>query len=222
MRGSGEICLRIRISSPLRDGFELTYHGGQLADKPPKVHLKATSGYTTLINESLSLPNEIPHSVPLFSFETGFANQLPLTNPVTKSAHVVSAANLNPACFDLYLASARLDMHVFVNSMYFFNLFWTPDYLIATKSCPLSSGQIIAPIFFCRMGEFQVTVRRSVSAYNGRSRLHFYNNKNYYAKFMSRRTATRDPDGAITWSTMVRDERSCCLRGKSLRKLANS
>jgi hypothetical protein len=52
------------------------------------------------------------------------------------------------------------------------------------------------------MGEFQLTVRRSVSAHSGRSRLHFYNNKNYYAKLMSRTTATRDPDGIIAWSTM--------------------
>ncbi len=67
----------------LRDGFELMYRGEQLSYKVSKVHLKATSGYTTLINESLSLPNDIPHPVPVFSFEIGFANQLPLANPVT-------------------------------------------------------------------------------------------------------------------------------------------
>jgi hypothetical protein len=93
---------------PLRDGFELTYHGGQHADKLPKVHLKATSGYITLINESLSLANDIPHPVPVFSFETGFANQLRLTNPVTKSAHVVAAANSQPVRFDLHFASASV------------------------------------------------------------------------------------------------------------------
>ncbi|MDP2770607.1 MAG: hypothetical protein Q8O81_12340 [Giesbergeria sp.] len=39
----------------LHDGVDLTYHGGQNNDQTPKVHIKATSGDATLIDDSLSL-----------------------------------------------------------------------------------------------------------------------------------------------------------------------
>lgn len=94
----------------LHDGLDLTYHGGQKADNAPKVHLKATTGYTTLIDESLSLPDDTAHPVPLFSLETGYSNQWPAANPVTRASHVVCAANRQPVRFDLYLACADMDI----------------------------------------------------------------------------------------------------------------
>ena len=190
----------------LRDGVDLTYHGGRKTDQAPKVHIKATTGYTTLIDDSLTLPADADLPVPLFSLESGYANQRALTNPVTKSGHVIPAGDHLSVRFDLYLAGASIDMTTFVNSIYFFNMFWTQDYLIAAKKSPLTSGQIIAPITFCRMGHYQVAIRRSLSNYNGRPHLQFYNNKNYYAKLMNRRIAALNTDGTLNWSTMAQED----------------
>lgn len=190
----------------LHDGVELTYHGGPRGDMKPKVHIKVTTGrYATFIDDSLHLPHDTEHPVPLFSLETGYANRREVTHQVTKVAHVMDAGSGEPVRFDFYLAGAEIDMQRFVNSMYFFNLFWTQDYLLTAKNLPLTSGLIIAPITFFRMGRYQLVVRRSVSSHAGRPRLHFYNNKNYYEKLMNRRTATPNADGSLTCSTM-RDE----------------
>lgn len=191
----------------LHDGVELTYHGGQNEDMTPKVHIKAMTGrYTTLIDDSLFLPHDTKHPVPLFSLETGYANQREVSNPVTKVAHVMSTGSCEPVRFDFYLAGAGIDMQAFVNSMYFFNLFWTQDYLQVVKNLPLTSGRIIAPITFFPMGQYQIVVRRSISSHTGRPRLHFYNNKNYYEKLMNRRTATTNADGTLSWSTMKEED----------------
>lgn len=191
----------------LRDGIDLTYHGGPKGDQAPKVHVKITMGrYVTLIDDSLRLPTDVDYPVPLFSFETGHANQRELTDPVVKPAHVIGSGSNQAVRFDLYLAGATLDMGAFVNSVYFMNLFWTQEYLAAVKRSPLISGQIVAPIAFFSMGQYRIVVRRSLSNYAGRPRLHFYNNKNYYEKLMSRRTATPNPDGTLSWSTMAEDE----------------
>ena len=123
-----------------------------------------------------------------------------------KKCHCLSAGSEDPVRFDVYVSSADIDIPAFVDSMYFFNLFWTQDYLIATKDHPLTSGLIIAPIIFFRMGDYLVMVRRSLSKYCGRPRLQFYSNKNYYEKLMNRRTARPNPDGTLAWSTLAEDE----------------
>ena len=216
---------RDRPSDPniarLHDGVGLTYHGGSSGDMKPKVHLKVTTGrYATLIDDSLHLPHDTEHPVPLFSLETGYANRREVTQPVTKSAHVMDAGSSEPVRFDFYLAGADIDMHAFVNSMYFFNLFWTQDYLLTAKNLPLTSGLIIAPINFFRMGQYQLVVRRSVSSHVGRPRLHFYNNKNYYEKLMNRSTATTSSNGSLTWSTMR--EEDARLREEALARMDSS
>lgn len=189
----------------LHDGVDLTYYGGQKGDQTPKVHIKAISGYSTLIDDSLSLPIDVDVPIPLFSLDAGYANQRMLRNPVTKSSHVVFAGSAQAVRFDMCLASASKDMSAFINSMYFFNLFWTQDYLATAKNLPLTGGLIIAPITFYRMGQCQIVVRRSLSNHHGRPRLQFYNNKNYYDKLMNRRTAWLNSQGSLTWSTMAQD-----------------
>lgn len=197
----------------LHNEVELTYHGGPNGNVTPKAHLKIKTGrYTTLMEDSLCLPLNTQNPVPLFSFETGYANEYNLTNPVTKKAHIVKVGSCEPVRFDIYLAGATFNIKTFFHSMYFFNLFWTPDYLMEVKNHQLSSGLIIAPIIFLTLGEYQLVVRRSLSNHGGRPRLHFYNNKNYYEKFMNRPIATRNSDGTLNWSTMK--ERDTSLRGK--------
>ncbi len=106
----------------LHDRVELTYHGGQNGDKAPKVHIKVTTGrYITLIEDSLSLPHDIEHPVPLFSLETGYANQWGVISPVTKAAHVMATGSSKPVRFDFYLAGAAIDMQAFLNSMYLYS-----------------------------------------------------------------------------------------------------
>ena len=70
----------------LHDGVDLTYRGGKDNDQTTKVHIKATAGYATLIDDSLNLPADVEMPVPLFSFDTGYDNQRPLANHVTKKA----------------------------------------------------------------------------------------------------------------------------------------
>lgn len=190
----------------LHDDVTLTYHGGKGPGQAPKVHVKATTGYRTLIDDSLELHSDLDVPVPVFSLETGFANQRALVNPVTKKCHSLAAGSQEPVRFDVYVSSADMDIPTFVDSMYFFNLFSTQDYLITSKNHPLTSGLIIAPIMFFRMGDYQVVVRRSVSKYCGRPRLQFCSNKNFYDKLMNRRTARPNPDGTLAWSTMAEDE----------------
>ena len=202
---------RDRPSDPeiviLHDGVELTYHGGQNIDKTPKVHIKLTTGrYGTLIEDSLSLPQDIDHPAPLFSLETGYANQREATTSVTKISHVIASGSSGPVRFDFYLVGAMFNMSAYINSMYFFNLFWTHDFLMTEKNCPLTNGLIIAPITFFRLGQYQIAVRRSISSHAGRPRILFYSNKNYYGKLMDRRVAFPNADGSINWSTMSEED----------------
>lgn len=146
----------------LPDLVEMTYHGTQAGNSKPKVHLKAQSGYKTLIDDSLQLPTNTDVPVPLFAYECGYRNQQNRANPVKKKAHVVSTKSQGFVRMDFYLASADMDATAFFSSMYFFNLFFTQDYLAAAKSHALTGGQLVAPIELLRMGDYLLIVRRSV------------------------------------------------------------
>lgn len=190
----------------LHNGVELTYHGGAKDNQAPKVHLKAATGYKTLVDFSLSLSSDTPHPVPLFTYEPGHDFDKPIADKISKSAHVADAGHTQPVRFDLYLAGKNFDVAAFVNSVYFFNLFWTPDYLIRAQHCALSSGLIVAPVMIYPMDTYTVLIRRSLSRHYGRPYLQFYNNASYYEKLMNRRTAWVDANGHTRWSTMAKDE----------------
>lgn len=140
----------------------MTYHGAKQENKDSKIHLKAKSRYKTLIDDSLLLPADIDVPVPLFALETGYANHKKTGSNVSKSGHKISTEHPGFVRVDFYLASLRMDANSFVNSMYFFNLFWTQDYLAAAKNNVLNGGLIIAPILFVPMGEYMLVVRRSL------------------------------------------------------------
>jgi hypothetical protein len=186
----------------ISQGIEFTYHGGPKGDAAPKVHLKAANGYKTLVDCSLSLSSDIPRPAPLFTLEPGYEYDKPLTSRISKRAHVIETGHHKPVRFDLYLAGKGFDLQAFVESMYFHNLFSTPDFLIRARNCPLNSGLIIAPILLCEMGRYTVFVRRSLSRHAGRPFLQFYNNADYFEKLMNRRTAWIDGSGQPRWSTM--------------------
>lgn len=186
----------------LHDNVEITYHGAPKNELSPKIHIKASSGYKTLVNDSLQLPSCAHHPIPLFSFESGYANKRITGQPVTKSSHTISTEHQSSVRFDLYLSSAKMDMKAFGQSAYFFNLFWNMDYLAITKHPPLSSGLIIAPITLFPMGSHMILVRRSISGHTGRPYINFYSNKNYYSKMMDRPVAYQNDDGTLHWSTL--------------------
>jgi hypothetical protein len=196
---------KVRFSGSV---VELTYHGTPAGDRQPKVHLKAQTGYTTLIDDSLRLPTSTDVPVPLFASDCGYKNQQNTANPVKNKAHIVSIGTLGYVRVDFYLASANMDVSAFFSSMYFFNFFFTQDYLAAATNRELSGGQLIAPIVLLRMGDYLLIVRRSVSRHKGKPQLRFYSNKDYYNKFMNRPVARKGADGLMQWSTMAkRDER---------------
>lgn len=191
----------------LPESVEMTYHGDQKSGKTSKVHLKATSGYQTLINDSLALPATTEMPVPLFALECGNKNQQKRCNPVTKKAHVISTENPGFVRVDFYLASAKMDVGAFFSSMYFLSFFFNQDYLATIKNHPLSGGQIIAPIELLRMGDYLLIVRRSLSQHRGRPHFCFYSNKDYYTKLMNRPVAWKNKTGGMVWSTMAEEDR---------------
>lgn len=190
----------------LPDIVEMTYHGAQKGEANSKVHIKAHSGYKTLVDDSLQLPASADVPLPLFAIDPGYKNQEKSGNTIKKNAHIVSTGNQDYVRVDFYLASTNMDIGAFFNSIYFFNLFWTQEYLAAARNHPLESGEIIAPIAIVRISDYLLFVRRSVSLHRGQPYLSFYSNKEYYNKLMNRRVAYRESDGLMHWSTMAEEE----------------
>lgn len=57
---------------------------------------------------------------------------------------------------------------------------------------------MIPSLLYFRTGQYKLLVRRSVTNHAGQPRLHFFNNKNYYCKFMNRRLAVPNDDDGYT------------------------
>jgi len=190
----------------LPESVEMTYHGALKGEMAPKLHLKASSGYKTLINESLELPASTDLPLPLFALECGYKNKQSKNNPVTKKGHVTSTEVDDFVRIDFYLTSVNGDFEAFFNSMYLFSFLFNQEYLSAHQNHPLTGGQIIAPIELFRMGDYVLMVRRSISRYRGRPHFCFYSNKNYYAKMMNRKFAWKGNDGHMMWSTMAKED----------------
>ena len=191
----------------LRRNVELTYHGSANSDRTSKVHIKAANRYVTLIDDTLTLPRDAEIPLPLFSFETGHANGYTAKYPVTKkSCHKLSSGHPGPVRFDISITSADADMQAFFTSMYGMSLLWNQDYLIAQKNLPITSGRAIAPIWLFRMRGYRLMVRRSLSNHQTLPYLQFHNNKHFYEKLMSRKTAIIDASGNAHWSTMAEED----------------
>ena len=196
----------------LRDDVELTYHGSKTDEQSSKIHLKAHTQYETLLDNALILPIEgIEQPAPLFSFELGCFDSKQAGDSKTRSGHVVKPGEAGAVRFEFYIMSQSADFGSFVNSTYFFNLFFSQDYLSAAQRGVLQGGQIIAPIQFLPMGCVWLVVKRSASQYTGQPRLVFYNNKNYQSQWLDRSTGYKKSDGTFVWSTMREDEKK--LRG---------
>lgn len=190
----------------LRDGVELTYHGVQTGDKNPKIHLKASSGYQTLLDRMLDLPDALVRPTPLFGFDCGHAFNKTSGDSRLRSGHVVKPDYEDAMRYEFYLMSGDADVSEFVNSTYFFSLLFSLDFMSKAQHGALQGGKIIAPILFLPMCGYWLVVRRSASGYVGQPRLNFYNNRDYEQKWLNRKTAHRYADGSIEWSTLQADE----------------
>lgn len=192
-------------------GIELTYHGQGKDGKTPKIHLKIISQsntrYRTLVDCSLLLDNALPRFVPIFSYLPGYEYDKPLIKKISKKAHLFKVNSDDPIRFDFYLSGKDIDHHAYFLSMYSLNMFSNLDYLIAKKNFPLEPSPIVQPIAGFTMKNYILWVRCSNSTHIGKPFIQFYNNKNYYHKFMNRVTAGIDKNGRAFWSTMYDDER---------------
>lgn len=191
----------------LHDDLELTYHGGQKGDAMPKVHVNAKIGsvnnYTTLVDFSLPLDSRLPHPAPILSLETGYAFNQDRGETQKKKSHLFIIDHDEPTRVDFYLVGRDMDYRKFMESMFMFNLFWTPDYLLQAKGGVLQTQLIVKPITTFSMGEYSLWVRASASKHCGRPHLLFYNNADYYSKFTNRSMAWRGENGELVWSTLA-------------------
>ena len=191
--------------------LELTYHGGAIDDKTqPKIHLKvksmSKSRYRTLVDCSLHLDDSIPRPAPLFSFFSGYEYDKNLTQKNKKKSHKFQIDSDHPIRIDFYLSGKDLDFHAYVNSMFSLNMFYSLDFLITKKNCPLQGLPIVQPITIFAMKNYNIWVRCSRSRHMGKPTIQFYNNLDYYYKIMNRRIAYPNRDGSLTWKTMMQKE----------------
>lgn len=190
----------------LRDDVELTYHGSQTDEKTAKIHLKGRSGYQTLLDNILELPQDLEQPTPLFGFESGYAFDKTPGETRVRSGHVVKPDHIGPIRYEFYLMSNKADVSQFVNSTYFINMFFSLDFMSKAQHGVLQGGQVIAPIRFLPIRDYWLIIRRSTSGYKGEPRLIFYNNFDYKNMWLNRKTAYPNADGTLTWSTMQKDE----------------
>lgn len=190
--------------------FELTYHGGPKDDQTPKIHMKviapSSHRYRTLVDCSLSLNSDLPRLVPVCSLFPGYEYNKPVTDKISKKAHIFKVDSIYPVRFDIYLSGFNFDHHAYMSSIYSFNMFFSLDYLIENEACPLRGLPIVQPISGYVMRGYYLWIRCSKSSHQGRPFIQFYNNERYYDKFMNRRTAWVDKSGHTHWSSMLNEE----------------
>lgn len=214
--GINRACVyRDQLSDPkivrLYDAVELTYHGGPKGDQNPKIHLKGSTTsnrrYQTLIDYSLVLNKDAQILIPVFSLFPGYLYDKPVTDTIKRKSHIFRVDSTHPIRFDIYLCGKQFNIHLYINSMYSFNMFYSLDYLIAKECSPLQGYPMVQPITGFDMKGYYLWVRCSRSKHRGKPFLQFYNNANYYEKVMNRRIAYINNDRSVTWKTMIDKER---------------
>lgn len=202
-------------SYKLYSGVEITYHGGAIDQASPKIHLKAQSisrnRYRTLINQSLSLPSKTNNMLPIGSLEPGRSLLKQQKQKTRKKSHIHKLNTQKNVRYDFYLTGSRFDLKQYVNSFLFLNLLFSQDYLSTIKNCRLSGGKIIPPIKEYKMNNFSIWVRCSMSPHTGTPRMIFYDNENYFYKFLNRKVAYKNDDGSFYWTTGIDREKE--IRG---------
>lgn len=189
--------------------YELTYHGPGPENQSPKIHLiekrNGHKHYNTLIDFALPLSQDLSRMVPLLSLNTGYACYQGSAEKVRRQVHVFRIAEPGPTQVDFYLLGANADVNLAFNTHHGLSLFFALDYLCSATQGILRSVQIAMPITGFRMGNYWLWARCSLSDYQGRPMLQFYQNARYYEKYAQRPMAWYDDAGKLVWST-IEDE----------------
>lgn len=148
----------IRLSSAFE--YELTYHGSGTRDQAPKIHvIKKRSDqkeYTTLLDMTLPLSQDLFRLVPLFSFNPGFSKNQPANDPVQKKAHVFQISESNSVKLDFFLTGADSELQLVFNTHHGLSMFFGLDYLCSKKKGILIPVKIAMPISGFKMGDYRI------------------------------------------------------------------
>lgn len=189
--------------------YELTYHGTGNQNQAPKIHLiekrRGQKEYTTLIDMTLPLSQELFRFVPLFSMNPGFANAQLATEEVKKKAHVFHITE-GSVQLDFYISGSEAEIQLAFNTHHGLSLFFALDYLCTKKQGVLKPVIIAMPISGFRMGNYRIWVRCSLSDYSGRPMMQFYQNSRYYESFANRPIAWPDGQGGFSWSNIAEED----------------
>jgi len=187
------------------NSFEFTYHGADSDDKKSKIHLKFQNKkdlkdeYFTLINASNILQKDTSSVIPLFSLLTGENSRNKKTTFLKKNVNIFNVCEKYPQQIDFFFGGKNLNMDKYINSFYSFQMkYYSLDYLSNAKSNPLTYVFISQPIEILNFGDFILFIRVSRSKYTGKSILKFYNNVDYYDKFMNRDFMYLNDDKTLT------------------------
>ena len=187
------------------NNLEFTYHGANADDKTSKIHLKfrdkktLKDRYKTLINASNILQKDTSSVIPLFSLLTGENSRNKKKRALKKNAHKFNVCEKYPQQIDFFFAGKNFNMDKYSNSFYSFQInYFSLDYLSNIKANPLTYVFISQPIEILNFGDFILFIRVSRSKYTGESILKFYNNVDYYDKFMNRNSMYLNNDKTLT------------------------
>lgn len=194
----------------LREDIKFTYHGGYDKDKLPKIHLKLDSKankYKTLVNSSFSLKNSELLLVPIRTVYLGYLSDQHPDDEVRKISHIFYTSSKNNVKYDIFFSGENFDLSKYFQTMVSFNMFFELDFLISQKNSPIIYCQLTDPIKGFLLDNNYIFIRSTITKYSGKPFIQFYNNENYYTKFMNRNVALMDKDKSLTWSNMYEQER---------------
>ena len=191
------------------NNFKITYHG-ENDDNNAKIHFKTEVkngiSYKTILENTCSLELSIPRIVPLFSFFPGYLVNKRSNDKIKKQAHIFKLDNNESIRLDMYFAGKNFDFQSYLNSMYSFHMFFTPEFLVAQYNHPLLTSQIIRPVRGYIVSEYYIWIRCSKYFYQGHPYFQFYDNKDYYMNYLNREIAYKEKDGKLNWSTAFDEE----------------
>jgi len=184
--------------------FKITYHGENV-DNIAKIHIKTEMKeklvYKTIIENICCLGENLPRIVPIFSFFPGYLINKKSDEVIKKNAHNYRIETGESIRLDIYFSGKNFNFQSYAKSMYSFQMFFVPEYLIAHYNHPLIPSRIIRPIKGYISSEYGIWIRCSRCSHKGNPYFQFYDNKNYYSNFLNRNMAYQDDKGNLTWTT---------------------
>lgn len=110
----------------------------------------------------------------------------------------------SPVILDFYIAGKEFDFEKYMNSMYYLNMFFSMDYLVANKGYPLFQSLIMQPIESFHIRGYKLFVRATKSQNMGNPYFVFYNNAKFYNAFLDRKMIYKNEDGSVSEAINMR------------------